>query len=160
MLPWSFLPDVLPPGFETVRCPSLEIASSGSFGGRSALVIPVRVALLLPSGDEPFSAFALSGPGKYATVAEASGSTLRRQAQPSKEHLAVAGAGRFPSVLPSGFRLRSFRQSGFHLSGQSLFPLKVRTLSPALRTAFYRSPDVSKIKRISLICKFSGCKFP
>jgi hypothetical protein len=71
MLPWSFFPDVLPPGFRTVRCPSLEIASSGSFGGRSALLIFVRVALLLPSDDETVPAFAFPDSGKLSTVAEA-----------------------------------------------------------------------------------------
>lgn len=76
------------------------ITSGLGFGGRSALLILVRVTLLLPSDDEPVSAFALPGPGKYAAVAEASGSTLRRQAQLSKEHLAVAGAGRVLRFYP------------------------------------------------------------
>jgi hypothetical protein len=57
MLPWSLFPDVLPPGFRTVRCLSPEIASPGSFGGRSALLILVRVALLLPSDDKTVQAF-------------------------------------------------------------------------------------------------------
>jgi hypothetical protein len=127
-------------GVSVVSCSG--IASFTGFGGRSALLILVRVALLLPSDDEPFSAFTLPGPGKQAAVAEASDSPLRRQAQPSKEHLAVAGVGRFPSVLPSGFRLRSFRQSGFHLSGQNIFPLKVRALPPDFRTFFLLAHSV------------------
>ena len=71
MLPWSFFPDVLPPGVRTVRCPSFEIASSGSFGGRSALLIFVRVALLLPSDDETVPAFTFPAPGLTSAVAEA-----------------------------------------------------------------------------------------
>jgi hypothetical protein len=77
MLPWSFFPDILLPGFRTVRCPSFEIASSGSFGGRSALLIFVRVALLLPSDDKTVPAFAFPAFGKYP-VAEASESSFRR----------------------------------------------------------------------------------
>jgi hypothetical protein len=105
----------------------------GRIGGRSALLILVRVALLLPSDDEPVPAFTFPGPGIFSAVAEASASSFRRQAQPSKEHFAVAGVCRFPSVLPSGFRLRPFRQSGFHLSGPTCFPLKVRRLPSAFR---------------------------
>jgi hypothetical protein len=77
MLPWSFFPDVLPPGFQTVRCPSHEIASPGSFGGRSALLIFVRVALLHPSDDKTVPAFAFTVFGKYP-VAEAPASSFRR----------------------------------------------------------------------------------
>jgi hypothetical protein len=40
------------------------IASIADFGGRSALLILVRVALLLPSDDEPLFAFALPVPEK------------------------------------------------------------------------------------------------
>jgi hypothetical protein len=154
MLPCPFLRMCYHPvsGVSVISCSG--IASMAGFGGRSALLILVRVALLLPSDDEPISAFAFPGSGKQAAVAEASDSSLRRQAQPSKEHLAVAGACRFPSVLSLRFRLLSFWQSGFHLSGQNIFPIKVRALSPAFRTAFYRSPDVTKISRKFRICKF------
>jgi hypothetical protein len=131
MLPWPLFPDVLPPGFRTVRCPSSGIASFRSFGGRSALLIFVRVALLLPSDDETFPAFAFHASGKLAAVAEAPASSFRRQTQPSKEHFAVAGVGRFPSVLPSGCRLRPFPQAGFRPTGQICFPIKVSSLSPA-----------------------------
>jgi hypothetical protein len=55
--PFSFLTDVLPSGFRNVRCPSSGIAPFRSFGGRSALVTFVRVALLLPSDDETVRAF-------------------------------------------------------------------------------------------------------
>ena len=57
-----------------VRCPSPGIASPGSFGGRSALLIPVRVALLLPSGDEtvPACAFPVSGKNPVAEAPETS----------------------------------------------------------------------------------------
>ena len=51
------LPGVLPPGFRMVRCPSSGIAPRGSFGGRSALLIFVRVTLLLPSDDKTVQAF-------------------------------------------------------------------------------------------------------
>jgi hypothetical protein len=140
MLPWSFFPDVLPPGFRTVRCPSLEIASSGSFGGRSALLIFVRVTLLLPSDDEtvPLSLSPLPESFRLPKLP----SSFRRQAQPSKEHLSVADVCRFPSVLPSGFRLRPFRQSGFHLSGQTCFPIKVRCLSPAFSQGRLYNPPL------------------
>jgi hypothetical protein len=50
-------PGVLRPGFRMARCPSSGIASRGSFGGRSALLIFVRVALLLPSDDKTVPAF-------------------------------------------------------------------------------------------------------
>jgi hypothetical protein len=58
------------------------------------------------------------------------------------------------------FRLRPFRQSGFHLSGQNIFPLKVRVLSPAFRTAFYRSPGLTKINRKADFCNFFTYFFP
>jgi hypothetical protein len=144
-------------GVSVVSCSG--IASFTGFGGRSALLILVRVALLLPSDDEPFSAFTLPGPGKQAAVAEASDSPLRRQAQPSKEHLAVAGVGRFPSVLPSGFRLRSFRQSGFHLSGQNIFPLKVRALPPdfSLIAAFSSPTTTASFEATIARSKLPAC---
>jgi len=84
MLPWSFIPDVLPPGFRTVRCSSFEIASSGSFCGRSALLIFVRVALLLPSDDETVPACAFPDSGKLCCCRSACfpfpplGSTFQR----------------------------------------------------------------------------------
>jgi hypothetical protein len=55
-------------GVSVISCSG--IASFAGFGGRSALLILVRVALLLPSDDEPVSAFAFPGSGKQAAVAE------------------------------------------------------------------------------------------
>jgi len=153
LLPWPFFPDVLRPGFRTVRCSSVEIASSGSFGGRSTLLIFVRVALQLPSDDKTVPAFTFPAFGKLP-VAEASVPSFRRRAQPSNEHLAVAGVCRSPSVLPSGFRLRLFLQSGFHPSDPTGVPIKFRRLLPAFRAASYRSPDVSKINRKTFLCNF------
>jgi hypothetical protein len=75
--PFSFLTDVLPSGFRNVRCPSSGIAPFRSFGGRSALVTFVRVALLLPSDGETVQAFTLSRSGKFS-VAEASCLSFRR----------------------------------------------------------------------------------
>jgi hypothetical protein len=128
MLPSPFLRMCYHPVSGVSVAPLPGITSGAGFGGRSALLIVVRVALLLPSDDEPVSAFAFPGSGKQAAVAEASDSPLRRQAQPSKEHLAVAGACRFPSVLPS--------VSGSCPSGSQASTCLVRT-SSQLRSALF-----------------------
>jgi hypothetical protein len=47
--------------------------------------------------------------------------------------------GRFPSVLPSGLRLRPLRQTGFHPTGQTCFPIKIRCLPPAFSPSHVKS---------------------
>lgn len=77
-------PGVLRPGFRMVRCPSSGIASRGSFGGRGALLILVRVASLLPPDDKTVPAFTFTcfqevfGNRSYLIIFPPLGSTFQR----------------------------------------------------------------------------------
>jgi hypothetical protein len=91
-------------------------------------VILVRVALLLPSDDEPASAFALSGPGKYAAVTEASAPLSAVRLNLPKNTLRWLALVGFLRFYPPG--------SGSGPSGSQAFTCLVRA-SSHLRSALF-----------------------
>jgi len=111
-----FPPGVLPPGFRMVRCPSSGIASPGSFGGRSALLILVRGALLLPSDDKTVPAFTFTclqevfSNRSYLIIFPPLGSTFQRTLCSGWRWSVSFGVTlRVPAPAPSASRLSPVR---------------------------------------------------
>ena len=151
--PWSVLSGVLPPDSPDVRSTSLRDCSFWDFlSDEAPFGNSYGVHCCSPSKIKCFGLAPYFISGKFSE-AETSWLSFRRQAQPSKEHLAVAGVCRLP-LVSLRWPASALLITGFPRWIRSSFQLSRDSRIIIFGAAFYRSPDTSKLIQKTMRVKY------